>query len=126
MNCPNDRLPPGSAGIRRDRMRTQEVESMRCTKVTCIPLIFLLLALLACGNSQETARMKLGQMNVNYNEDTFVERVRDGDILAVRLFLQAGMNPNTTNKDGESALGVAARFRARGGGTDAPGPGGGP
>ena len=83
---------------------------MKCVKVRCIFLIFLLLALVACGNSQESARLKLGQMNVKYSEDSFVERVRDGDLLAVKLFLQSGMNPNASNKDGESALGVAARF----------------
>ena len=59
-------------------MRTQEVESMKSTKVTCIPLIFLLLALIACGNTQETARMKLGRMNVQYNEATFVEPAATG------------------------------------------------
>ncbi|MBW1990704.1 MAG: hypothetical protein JRI59_00970, partial [Deltaproteobacteria bacterium] len=55
---------------------------------------------LACGNSQEKARLKLGQMNIKYNEDTFVDRAKDGDLLVVRLFLQAGMSPDVTDKQG--------------------------
>ena len=37
-------------------------------------LVLLVFLLLACGNPQEEARIKLGQMNVKYNEDTFVDR----------------------------------------------------
>ena len=72
-------------------------------------LIFSLCTLAACGNPQEEARIKLGQMNVKYNEDTFVDRAQDGDTLAVKLFLQAGMSPNVTEKDGVTPLIAAAR-----------------
>ena len=83
---------------------------MRIRPVTYVPLLFLLLALVACGNPQEEARIKLGQMNLKYNEDTFVRLSRDGDIQAVKLFLQAGMSPNVTSQKGETPLVVAARY----------------
>jgi len=60
------------------------------------------------GNPQKEARIKLGQMNVNYNEDTFVDRAKDGDVLAVKLFIQAGMSPNVSDKDGITPLMAAA------------------
>ena len=41
--------------------------------------VVLSLAQIACSNPQEKAREKLGQMNIKYNEDTFVERDKDGD-----------------------------------------------
>jgi ankyrin repeat protein len=63
-----------------------------------------------CSNSQEKARDRLGRLNITYSENSFVERARDGDLEPVRLFLQAGMNPNVTNKTGQTALVVAARY----------------
>src|SRR4030042_4343108 len=87
---------------------------MRFSQVTKLPLFLLLLALVACGNPQEEARIKLGQMNVKYNEDTFVERARDGDLLAVKHFLQAGMKPDVTDKNGDAALLNAARYGRQG------------
>ena len=47
-------------------------------------------------------------MNVNYNEDTFVDRAKDRDVLAVKLFTQAGMSPNVSDKDGITPLMAAA------------------
>ena len=71
----------------------------RCVKYAAVCLVIL--ALMACGNPQEEARIKLGQMNVKYNEDTFADRAKDGDVLVVKLFLEAGMSPNVTEKDKE-------------------------
>ncbi|MBU4354599.1 MAG: ankyrin repeat domain-containing protein, partial [Proteobacteria bacterium] len=72
-------------------------------------LIFFMFAFAACGNPQEEARIKLGQMNVKYNEDSFVDAARNGDILAARLFLQSGMKPNITDKKGEPPLIAAVK-----------------
>ena len=72
--------------------------------------VFCVLTLVNCGNPKEEARIKLGQMNVEYSQDSFVERARDGDLMPVRLFLQSGMDPNVTNKNGQTALIVAARY----------------
>jgi len=90
--------------------------SLRQTKL--FPLsVLLLFALAACGgNPQEEARAKLGQMNVKYNEDSFVEAARNGDVIAVKYFLQAGMKPSVTdNKSGwrTAALPLMCRCIAR-------------
>ena len=74
-----------------------------------LTLLVAILALMACGNPQEEARVKLGQMNVKYNEDTFVDRAKDGDVLAVKLFLQAGMSPNVSDEGGTTPLMAASR-----------------
>ena len=79
----------------------------RCLQYALVSIVAF--SLLACGNPQEEARIKLGQMNVKYNEDTFVERAKDGDALVVKLFLDAGMNPNATDKEGATPLMAAAR-----------------
>jgi len=50
------------------------------------------------------ARTKLGVMNVAYGADAFLESAYTGDLNVIKLFLSAGMNPNTINKDGDTAL----------------------
>lgn len=45
----------------------------------------------ACGQDAEKARLKLGQMDIPYTEDSFIELVSKGDGVAVNLFLEAGM-----------------------------------
>lgn len=72
--------------------------------------LFFVLTLANCGNPKEEARIKLGKMNVEYSQDSFVEKARDGDLIPVRLFLQSGMDPNVTNKIGQTALIVGARY----------------
>lgn len=61
------------------------------------------------GSNPEEARIKLTQMNITYSEDSFFNKVQEGDVLAVKLFLQAGMDPNLKNKFGLTPLIVAAR-----------------
>jgi uncharacterized protein len=76
--------------------------------------VVFLLACLACGpqtTPQEEARIKLTQMNLDYTGNVFVERARDGDLLAVKLFLQAGMSPNTQGRQGTPLLAAAANGR---------------
>ena len=79
------------------------------TRLLFCSCIFSLLVF-GCANPRETSRMTLGQMNVPYSEDSFVDRARDGDIIPVRLFLDAGMAPDAANKYGQTALLVAARY----------------
>jgi uncharacterized protein len=85
---------------------------MKLSQFKYVTLAIALLILWGCGQTPEDARMKLGQMNVPFNEDSFVERAHDGDIVAVKLFLQAGMKPNVTNSIGEPPL-VAAAVSSR-------------
>ena len=58
------------------------------------PLLILLTLLgvfTACGRS-EKALQELGRMNVEYTETNFLANARDGNTVAVKLFLEAGMN----------------------------------
>ena len=57
----------------------------------------IILVSIACGQSKEEARQKLGELNVVYDERSFVEYAAKGDDYVVSLFLQAGMDPNTNN-----------------------------
>lgn len=63
--------------------------------------------------SQEKARLKLGQTGLQFTADEFIRKaVWNNDTVAVKLFLDAGMDVNSTipNKDGgtRTALSVAA------------------
>jgi|GEM_PF-1170310 len=51
--------------------------------------------LTGCGNSPEKARAKLAQLGKDYSSVEFVSTASKGDITAVRLFLDAGMNIDT-------------------------------
>lgn len=73
---------------------------------------------LSLGNGGERARMKLGQMGVEYTPHAFLESAKRGDVHAVTLFLQAGMDPNVRDRTGvapgdfiqdDTALAHAAR-----------------
>src|SRR6266850_8141703 len=71
-------------------------------------VLVVALAPLACTSSQEKARARLGVMNIAYSDDSFVERAAAGDSVVVRDFLQSGIKPNVTGKDGRTPLIAAA------------------
>lgn len=48
--------------------------------------------------------MELGQMSLEYTPEVFVGSAKKGDIAVVNLFLAAGMDPNVTDKNGNTAL----------------------
>src|SRR5699024_10072092 len=58
--------------------------------------------------SQNDARRELAANNYAFDEQVFLERVRERDAAAVELFIAAGMNPNAKDKDGVTALMRAA------------------
>lgn len=58
-------------------------------------IIVLLSLIVGCGKSPEDSRKELGQMNIKYDEITFLESAAAGDLIAVRLFVESGMNVNT-------------------------------
>jgi len=82
---------------------------MRFFLTVTISFIFSLSILTAAAAGPEDARQKLDQMKVAYNENTFVERARDGDIQVIKMFLQAGMDPNVAADNGNTALIAAVR-----------------
>jgi ankyrin repeat protein len=51
----------------------------------------------SCGDttfSTLDARRELGALNIQFNRESFIQAVGDGDLLAVSLFIDAGMDPN--------------------------------
>lgn len=70
-------------------------------------IMLLTFFITACGKSPEKARKELGQMGIEYSEQSFIKTVLNGDKLAVELFLAAGMNANTRDSDGRTALNSA-------------------
>jgi hypothetical protein len=56
---------------------------------------------------QVRAREELAKINISYDSKSFLHSAAKGDILAVQLFLDAGMNPNLSN-EGTGPLGAAA------------------
>jgi ankyrin repeat protein len=71
-------------------------------------LLIPLLLLSACGTAQEGAIKKLEARGLQFTEQAFVDSAGKGDGDAVKLFLAAGMNPNSANTDGRPALFAAA------------------
>jgi hypothetical protein len=58
--------------------------------------------------TSEDARKALEQMGIDYTESAFREHAYDGDLIAVGLFVNAGMDVNANGEDGETALMLAA------------------
>lgn len=69
-------------------------------------LLFLLLlaALTGCGKSESVARNELAQMNIVYSDASFIEQASQGNAGAVSLFMDAGINPEARNNEGQTAL----------------------
>ena len=82
---------------------------MRFWRLNIPVVIFFILISIACSTSPEKAKNDPGKMNVTFSEDTFVQKAKEGDAKAVALFLQAGMDPNVTDKEGNTALIAAAK-----------------
>jgi hypothetical protein len=64
----------------------------------------------APGPDELAARAKLEEKNIPYNEATFREAVEQGDTRTVDLFLNAGINPDTQDATGRTAL-IGAALR---------------
>jgi ankyrin repeat protein len=58
--------------------------------------------------SREAARDRLGMLKVEYSAESFVKQAAEGDTIAVKTFLAAGMNINARNEKGSTALMAAA------------------
>jgi ankyrin repeat protein len=56
----------------------------------------------------ERARIRIVQMGLSYDERSFVSSAARNDVQAVRLFLAAGMKPDSADERGSSALKAAA------------------
>jgi len=61
-------------------------------------LILVMALLVGCIGKTDPAvkaREQLKRLGIEYSADAFFTRVMEGDALAIKFFLQAGMNPNT-------------------------------
>ncbi|MDE2703722.1 MAG: T9SS type A sorting domain-containing protein, partial [Gemmatimonadota bacterium] len=56
----------------------------------------------------EAARSALDELGIAYTPASFLERVRAGDVSAVRLFIAASMDIHARDADGRTALSMAA------------------
>lgn len=91
---------------------------MKALLRSVIPFVFLMLVA-SCGMSQEEARQKLNDQNIEYDEETFIDYVGEGDSTVVDLFLKAGMSPsqralNTALNRQPPHIGVALRLMKEG------------
>lgn len=68
----------------------------------------LAIALVGCAKSPGTPQEQLASRNLSYNEKTFLASAEKGDLVAVNLFLAAGMNPNVKDQYSGTALRYAA------------------
>jgi ankyrin repeat protein len=82
----------------------------RCTRVVWFGLGLIFAALLlGCGHSKEQALQELAKLNVQFTPDDFVQSANKGDLKAVQLFLEAGIDGNSQDASGSTALMAAAK-----------------
>lgn len=66
--------------------------------------LVLALAVVGCGDRREKARKELAVLGKDYSADVFSKAAFDGDIVAVRLFVESGMPVNSKNQSGMTPL----------------------
>ncbi len=80
-----------------------------------LTILLLVIFSFACGarsdeTTPEMAQSLLKVRGFNFTEDDFFKAIKQADAPAVKLFLQSGINPNARNKQGETAMTVAAAY----------------
>jgi ankyrin repeat protein len=79
-------------------------------RVACSALIFsLALLFFGCGKPKEQATRELERLNLKVQTDDFVRSAERGDVKALRLFFDTGIDINTQNSAGYTALMAAAK-----------------
>lgn len=71
-------------------------------------IIGMQIPMTGCTKSPAAARKELTRMHVQYTPGQFLDSAKDGNNKTVTLFLDAGMDPNVKNADGQTALMLAA------------------
>jgi ankyrin repeat protein len=81
-------------------------EKMKHERFLCVVVMASVFLFLAFGSDVQgdSARKELEKRGIEYSESSFVECAKKGDIDAVKLFLDEGMNINAANKRGQTAL----------------------
>jgi uncharacterized protein len=85
-------------------------------KPALAPLAFVLLLLVAppAHSDAAGAREKLEKEGVAFTPEAFLQKVAEGDVARVKLFLEAGIDPSVRNSLGRTALWVATERRQLG------------
>jgi ankyrin repeat protein len=78
------------------------------SKTACISIVFALF-LFGCGQSKEQALEELQKLNVTFTPDDFVKSAEKGDLKAIQLFLNAGIDCNSQSAAGFTALMAASK-----------------
>ena len=65
--------------------------------------------LLGCGQSKDQALEELAKLNVKFTPEDFVQAADRGDLKALQLFLDGGMDCDAQNASGSTALMAAAK-----------------
>jgi ankyrin repeat protein len=68
----------------------------------------ILLFLSACGSSSEDHRDALLELGVIWDDQVFLEQVKEGDLDVLVMFLKGGMELETRDRSGATALMYAA------------------
>lgn len=94
------------------KLTAHPLHKERFSLVRCLwqfPTLALLASLVfGCGNPQESARKELAKLGKDYTPTVFMNCIRDGDKMAVRLFVEAGMDVNKPDSSGFTPLMIAA------------------
>ncbi len=72
--------------------------------------ILVALFLFGCGQSKQQAIEELAKLNVKFTPDDFVQSAEKGDLKAIQLFLNAGIDGNAQSATGFTALMAASKF----------------
>ena len=67
-----------------------------------------LLFLATCSSSSEDSQKTLLELGVIWNDEAFLEQAREGDLAVLELFLKGGMDVETRDRSGVTALMCAA------------------
>lgn len=104
---------------RREMINYKEKENHTMKKILrCIFAIMAIILFFQAGcsniNPKDTARKELEKKNLKFDGDTFVSLAESGDISTMKLFLDAGMDPNVKDKGyGATAMHRAARRNSK-------------
>ncbi len=71
--------------------------------------VWIAVLLFGCGQSKEQAIQELEKLNVTFTPDDFVRSAENGDMKAVQLFIDAGIDCNAQSSAGLTALMAASK-----------------
>jgi uncharacterized protein len=81
------------------------------TPLALIVLAALILAAPSVHADQTGARERLEKEGIAFTPEAFLQKVAEGDVEHVKLFLEAGIDPSVRNASGRTALWVATERR---------------